>query len=72
MNEPTPADLHLTLPQARWRRSSHSGGANDCVELTELGAHVALRDSKRPELTPLVVRRAAFRSMIDAVRSGKH
>lgn len=35
----------------RWRKSSRSGNAsgNNCVEIRDLGAHVALRDSKDPQ-----------------------
>ncbi|MBH1937975.1 DUF397 domain-containing protein [Streptomyces sp. AV19] len=34
--------------RARWRRSSHSTGMNNCVEATALGPDLlAVRDSKR-------------------------
>ncbi|WSQ62940.1 DUF397 domain-containing protein [Streptomyces sp. NBC_01217] len=41
------------------RKSTHvppsdSGGANDCVEIAELGVFVAVRDPKRGDLRPLV------------------
>ena len=31
-----------------WRKSSHSGGDNNCVEIAATGANVAVRDSKNP------------------------
>lgn len=36
----------LELSRAVWRTSSYSGGNGSCVEVAELGAHVAVRDSK--------------------------
>ncbi|MEV5643475.1 DUF397 domain-containing protein [Streptomyces flaveolus] len=48
---PAPAeDLH----KAHWRKSSCSGGANDCVEITDLGAHAAVHDSKNMNLPPAI------------------
>ncbi|HEX7661109.1 MAG TPA: DUF397 domain-containing protein [Pseudonocardiaceae bacterium] len=33
-----------------WRKSSHSGGGNDCVEIATTGDGVAaVRDSKNPD-----------------------
>jgi hypothetical protein len=32
-----------------WRKSSHSGGGNDCVEIATTGGGAAVRDSKNPE-----------------------
>lgn len=37
------------LDEARWFKSSHSGGGNDCVEVAFLaGDMVGVRDSKNP------------------------
>ncbi len=33
---------------ARWRKSSHSGGGNDCVEIAVVADTAAVRDSKNP------------------------
>ncbi|MFJ5101751.1 DUF397 domain-containing protein [Streptomyces sp. NPDC088554] len=55
------------LAGARWRKSSYSGGANDCVELAVLDSQVAFRDSKRPELSPLVVGRSDAQTFIAGV-----
>lgn len=31
-----------------WRKSSHSGGGNDCVEVAVVDSGTAVRDSKNP------------------------
>ncbi|SEG74356.1 protein of unknown function [Thermomonospora echinospora] len=56
----------------QWRKSSHSGGANDsaCVELAGLPAGVGIRDSKDPEGGRLTVRRAAFGELVRRIREG--
>lgn len=60
MNNNHPARLPTPdLTSAHWQKSSYSGGANDCVEITEVGAHIAFRDSKNPGRGVVVVRREA-------------
>lgn len=61
----------LDLTQAQWRKSSYSGGDNDCVELAELDDGIAIRDSKCPERAVLVIARAHAERFIDAVRAGR-
>ncbi len=36
------------LAAGAWRKSSHSGGGNDCVEIAVVGKRTAVRDSKNP------------------------
>ena len=60
----------VLLANARWRKSSYSGGANDCVEIAELGAHVAVRDSKAIGLRPAVFSRAAVHALICGIVRG--
>lgn len=36
------------LPVGVWRKSSHSGGGNDCVEIAMASAATVVRDSKNP------------------------
>lgn len=33
----------------RWRKSSHSGGGNDCVEIAGAASGAVVRDSKNPD-----------------------
>lgn len=41
---------HVDLSPAEWRKSSRSGGGNNCVEVTDDFLHVvAVRDSKNPQ-----------------------
>ena len=35
--------------EPRWRKSSHSGGGNDCVEVAVVSSGTAVRDSKNPD-----------------------
>ncbi|WP_346656914.1 DUF397 domain-containing protein [Streptomyces sp. F001] len=67
----TVPSYNALLAQARWRKSSYSGGANDCVEIAELGEHVAVRDSKDVELGPLVFSPGAVRELVGGIVSGR-
>lgn len=60
-----PHDVDLT--HARWRKSSYSGGANDCVEVAELGEHAAVRDSKDIGRRPLLFSKAAMRVLVSGI-----
>ncbi|MFE9102331.1 DUF397 domain-containing protein [Actinomadura geliboluensis] len=53
----------------QWRKSSHSGGANDatCVELAKLPTGIGIRDSKDPGGSPLIVLPAALRQALQRV-----
>ncbi|NVI89178.1 DUF397 domain-containing protein [Actinomadura sp. BRA 177] len=56
----------------QWRKSTHSGGANDqhCVELGRLapGAGVGVRDSKDPEAGHITLSFAEFANLIEQVK----
>ncbi|MFE5599847.1 DUF397 domain-containing protein [Streptomyces coelicoflavus] len=60
------------LYDAHWRRSSYSGGANDCVELADLGAYAAVRDSKALDLSPVILSRSALDELLDHFADGSH
>ncbi|MFE1050464.1 DUF397 domain-containing protein [Streptomyces olivaceus] len=64
----TPYDIDVA--QARWRKSSYSGGANDCVEVAALGEHAAVRDSKDISRGPLRFSKAAMRVLVSEIASG--
>lgn len=67
---PLDASHDVDLPLAQWRKSSYSGGANDCVEIAELGARVAVRDSKDLSRQPLLVSRSAMHALANGIRDG--
>ncbi|TDD70570.1 DUF397 domain-containing protein [Actinomadura darangshiensis] len=56
----------------QWRRSSHSGAANDeqCVELGRLapGAGIGVRDSKDPDGGHLTLSLVRFAGLIEQVK----
>ncbi|GAB3723349.1 DUF397 domain-containing protein [Amycolatopsis oliviviridis] len=56
------------LSQARWFKSSHSGGGNDCVEVAFTGSGAALRDSKDPEGGAFRLSPQAWSGLLGAVR----
>ncbi|MBZ6228635.1 DUF397 domain-containing protein [Streptomyces olivaceus] len=63
------------LQKAYWRKSSYSGGANDCVEIAYLGVYAAVRDSKDLDLSPVILSRCALDDLLgqytdDATRGG--
>ncbi|MFF3919511.1 DUF397 domain-containing protein [Streptomyces sp. NPDC001852] len=55
------------LTDAQWRKSSYSGGANDCVEIADLGDRVAVRDSKDIGRRPLLFSKRAMRAVVSGV-----
>ncbi|MFE6590747.1 DUF397 domain-containing protein [Streptomyces sp. M1013] len=59
------------LHNAHWRRSSYSGGANDCVEIADLGAYAAVRDSKALDLSPVILSRSALGNLLDHYTDGE-
>jgi len=60
------------LAGAVWRKSSYSNSSGACVEVaSNLPGVVAVRDSKRPAASPLVVDPADFRAFVAAARAGR-
>ena len=53
---------------ARWRKSTHSGGNSECVEVCDLGGllRVGLRDSKDHALGHIAIPAASW---VDLMRS---
>lgn len=66
----TTAPYNVDVAHARWRKSSYSGGANDCVEVAELGGHAAVRDSKNISRGSLFFSKAAMRALVSGIASG--
>lgn len=52
-----------------YRKSSYSGGHNNCVEVGFTSGAVAVRDSKNPEADRHVFAPHAWRSFLRAVRA---
>lgn len=67
--KPTAADLDLG--NVEWRRTSFTGGNNNCAEFGRVGDFIVWRDSKRPEQEPLVYTQAEVKALIDGVRAGE-
>ncbi|MFF5260447.1 DUF397 domain-containing protein [Actinomadura viridis] len=64
MNHP---DRDLT--RADWRKSSHSGSGDQCVEVATLSARRhAVRDSKDPHGPALMFTPAEWRTFLDTLR----
>jgi len=60
----------MTTP-AKWQKSSFSGGGegNDCVEIANLNARVAIRDSKDPAQGALSVPTGSFAAFVEALKA---
>lgn len=57
--------VQIAVVPAAWRKSSHSGGrGGECVEVADLGADVAVRDSKNPDGPKLLVSRSAWHGLV--------
>lgn len=62
----------MSLPNARWHKSTRSGASGACVEVAEnLPDVVAVRDTKDREGGTLVFPDAAWGSFIAGVKSGE-
>nr|WP_253777990.1 DUF397 domain-containing protein [Goodfellowiella coeruleoviolacea] len=56
---------------ARWRKSSRSAGAQNCVEIAILGDRAAVRDSKKPDHGALVLGAECWAGFLTAVKAGR-
>ncbi|MGW1714440.1 DUF397 domain-containing protein [Streptomyces sp. NPDC002156] len=57
------------LGTAAWRKSSYSGNTGgDCVEVAPLTPHIAVRDSKAPDLGALTLTPEAFAALVSWTR----
>ena len=66
----------LTVParddsvRRAWRKSSYSGGGNNCVEVATGAVTVAVRDSKDPEGGELTFGAPAWTAFTTAIKRG--
>ncbi|OAH14328.1 DUF397 domain-containing protein [Streptomyces jeddahensis] len=57
------------LTGARWRRSTYSGGNNECVEVADDFPHIVpIRDSKRPVGPVLAFSHHAWSAFLNHLR----
>jgi hypothetical protein len=56
--------------RAPWRKSTYSGGGNNCVEVAEGVTDIAVRDSKNPDGGDLVFSAAAWTAFTAGVKTG--
>jgi hypothetical protein len=64
--------MEVSLGQAAWRRSSYSGGAQNCVEVAaSLPGTVAVRDSKDPDGPALFLAPTAWRTLARRLKDGE-
>lgn len=62
--------ITLDLSLARWRKSSFSGGGgSNCVEVTDAGRAIAVRDSKDAVGPVLVFGQGAWRQFAAKVKA---
>lgn len=60
------------LDQSIWRKSSHSGGSGDCVEVAHLDTRgIAVRDSKDQSGPFLLFTHNAWNAFIAAAKTGE-
>ncbi|MFG2553835.1 DUF397 domain-containing protein [Streptomyces sp. NPDC048581] len=56
------------LANVPWRKSSYSGNTGgDCVEVADLTRHIAVRDSKNPEVGTLTLSPEAYVAFVGHV-----
>lgn len=65
-----PADNKIA--PAAWRKSSYSGGGNNCVEVAHLPGAAAVRDSKNPEGGQLLFSADAWEAFLSGIKHGEN
>ena len=58
------------LAGLHWRKSSYSGGGNDCVEIAVTNDGAAVRDSKNPDGGVLRLSGREWDALLAAARAG--
>ncbi|MQA24570.1 MAG: DUF397 domain-containing protein [Micromonosporaceae bacterium] len=63
--------MNVDLSRAVWKKSQKSSTNGGCVEVADLGNHIAVRDSKRPDQAPLVFTAFEWECFLDGVTKGE-
>ncbi|MFB9907991.1 DUF397 domain-containing protein [Allokutzneria oryzae] len=63
--------MFTSLSGSEWRKSSYSGGGNDCVEVAYTATAVGVRDSKNPAAGTLVFTENQWHGFLTGVRDGR-
>ncbi|QFG27148.1 DUF397 domain-containing protein [Actinomadura sp. WMMB 499] len=54
-----------------WRKSSRSGGGNQCVEVARISDARAIRDSRNPEGGHVALRANAYGTLVSRIKNGE-
>lgn len=63
--------MTIDLAGAQWRKSQKSASNGGCVEVANLGTHVAMRDSKDPDGPALVFTPHEWDCFLDGAINGE-
>jgi hypothetical protein len=61
----------VDLAGAEWRKSTKSGNNGGCVEYTQIGSLVAIRDSRNPDRAPLIFDANEWDCFLDGAAKGE-
>jgi hypothetical protein len=63
---------NLNVSRVTWRKSSRSGQNGNCVEVAEAESHIAVRDSKAPDIGHLTFCAQAWAAFMTEARAGRY
>jgi hypothetical protein len=63
--------VNIDLSGAAWRKSQMSQDGGGCVEVADLGDHIAVRDSKNPDGPALIFTKFEWQCFLDGARKGE-